>query len=528
MPGGAMVAPSIFNDVLGPVMRGPSSSHCAAALRIGRLARDLMDAHVTWARVEVDPRGSLATTHTSQGSDMGLAGGLLGWDATDPRLPDYAAELDRAGLRVEWVVADLGPLGARHPNTYKLTLRSAHELHTLVALSTGGGAIEVIRIDGCPVSIPGDGYETLLYLDGDAQALARDLSDRPEVDAVLAHHGPNVALVELRSQRPLGADAVQMAATEHAVRSTKHLSPVLPILTPPHLTLPYLTCAEMRAYNEGRGLDLGELAVRYECARSGLEPDQVLAKMVEIVCLLRSSIRAGVRGTSYADRILGPQAPGFQRAMERDALLEGGILNRVILYVTALMEAKSALKTIVAAPTAGACGALPGACLAATEALGRSEQDAARAMLAAGLIGVFIAHRSTFAAEECGCQAECGAASGMAAAALVTLAGGRAGQAAAAASMALQNVIGLVCDPVANRVEVPCLGRNVMAASNALACANMALAGYDPVIPLDEVIAAMDEVGRCLPAALRCTALGGLSVTPTSQAIAARLESEAF
>jgi L-serine dehydratase len=282
----------------------------------------------------------------------------------------------------------------------------------------------------------------------------------------------------------------------------------------------------MLAYNEGRDLDLSELAVRYECARSGLEPAQVLHRMVEIVRLLRSSIDEGIRGTAYADRILGPQARGFSRHMERGTLLDGGILNRAILYVTALMEAKSALKTIVAAPTAGACGALPGVCLAAAETLGRSEGDTARAMLAAGLIGVFVAHRSTFAAEECGCQAECGVASGMAAAALVALAGGRAGPAVAAASLALQNVIGLVCDPVANRVEVPCLGRNVMAAGNALACANMALAGYDPVVPLDEVIAAMDEVGRSLPAALRCTALGGLSVTPTSQAIAERLRSE--
>jgi L-serine dehydratase len=148
----------------------------------------------------------------------------------------------------------------------------------------------------------------------------------------------------------------------------------------------------------------------------------------------------------------------------------------------------------------------------------------AQAMLAAGLIGVFIAHHATFAAEVAGCQAECGAGSGMAAAALVTLAGGTTRQAVDAASSALQNVLGLVCDPVANRVEVPCLGRNVMAASNALACANMALAGYDAVIPLDEVIEAMDQVGRSIPRALRCTALGGLSVTPTSKEIARRLE----
>jgi L-serine dehydratase len=155
--------------------------------------------------------------------------------------------------------------------------------------------------------------------------------------------------------------------------------------------------------------------------------------------------------------------------------------------------------------------------------MGRSQADMARALLAAGMIGVFISARSTFAAEVCGCLAECGSGSGMAAAALVTLAGGSARQAVDAASMAIQNVLGMICDPVANRVEVPCLGRNVLAAANALACANMALAGYDAVIPLDEVIATMDRVGRSIPMELRCTALGGLSITPASKAIENRL-----
>jgi len=139
------------------------------------------------------------------------------------------------------------------------------------------------------------------------------------------------------------------------------------------------------------------------------------------------------------------------------------------------------------------------------------------------MIGVFIAAHATFAAEVGGCQAECGAGSGMAAAALVSLMGGTTQQAVNAASMALQNILGMICDPVANRVEVPCLGKNVMAASNALACANMALAGYDSVIPLDEVIQTMDEVGKMLPSALRCTALGGLSITKTSLEIEKRL-----
>jgi len=166
---------------------------------------------------------------------------------------------------------------------------------------------------------------------------------------------------------------------------------------------------------------------------------------------------------------------------------------------------------------------LPGACLAVADEMDLSDEAVAKAMLAAGLIGVFIATHSTFAAEVAGCQAECGAAASMAAAALVTLGDGSTSQAIAAASMALQSSLGMICDPVASRVEVPCLGKNVLAASNALSSANMALADYDAVIPLDEVIETADRVGRSLPRELRCTALGGLSVSKTAQEIAAHL-----
>ena len=195
----------------------------------------------------------------------------------------------------------------------------------------------------------------------------------------------------------------------------------------------------------------------------------------------------------------------------------------MILYVTALMEMKSSMGVIVAAPTAGSCGGLPGACIGAADAMGLSMDDMTRAMLAAGMVGVFIAAHATFAAEVGGCQAECGAGSGMAAAALVTLAGGSTRQAVNAASVALQNILGMICDPVANRVEVPCLGKNTLAASNALACAKMALADFDPVIPLDQVIATMDVVGKSLPYELRCTALGGLSITEASKEVEKRL-----
>jgi L-serine dehydratase len=140
---------------------------------------------------------------------------------------------------------------------------------------------------------------------------------------------------------------------------------------------------------------------------------------------------------------------------------------------------------------------------------------------------VFIATHWSFAAEAGGCQAECGSAASMAAAALVTLANGTLTQSVSAAALALQSMLGLICDPVANRVEVPCLGRNVLAASNALACANMALAGFAEVIPFDEVVATAKRVAEQMPRELRCTALGGLSITPTSLAIEQRLAARA-
>ncbi len=511
---------SIFNDVIGPVMRGPSSSHCAAALRIGRLARDLMGGNLTHVLAEYDRNGSLATTHESQGSDMGLLGGLLGWDATDARLPRSRQAVDEAGIGVRTEIVDAHD---EHPNTYRLTLRNAREKHTMVAVSTGGGMVEVIRVDDVPVSIAGDYWETLVWLEHGHQAEARSLAHELAADDVLLRAKPGLCLLQIKAQQPVADDRVLELLP--AVSLVRRLAPVLPVMSRAGVSVPFSTCAEMLAHDAPRDSALWQLALEYEAARGAWSEADVLSRMQDIVRTVRASIDQGLAGTDYADRILGCQSAAFAEAQQQGQLLDTGMLNRVVLTVTALMEVKSAMGVIVAAPTAGACAALPGACVAAADAMGLDDEHIAKALLAGGLIGVFIAARSTFAAEVCGCQAECGAASGMAAAALCTLAGGAVRQSTAAASLALQNSLGMICDPVANRVEVPCLGKNVAAAANALCCANMALAGFDPVIPLDEVIKTMDCVGRSLPRELRCTALGGLSVTPTAKRLEERLAS---
>ena len=513
--------PSIFNDVLGPVMRGPSSSHCAASLRIGRICRDLMDGKITDVLIEYDPMGSLATTHKSQGSDMGLFGGFLGWEADDERLVDYLKGVEEAGMNIQIEIRDINE---PHPNTYKIRLQNDHEIRDLVALSIGGGMIEVIRIDRANVSMAGDFYQTLIYSD-QPEVIVNYLKSAIEYDELNIHHGA-YSFVEMKSQVFLPDLIEEELKTMEEVDGIKKISPVLPVMSRKGVSVPFITCEEMLAFNEGKDLHLWELALAYESERGNISENEVFEKMRRIVRIMQNSIEYGLLGTKFKDRILGPQSLNFQTQMNQNTLVDANVLNQIILYVSSMMEVKSAMGVIVAAPTAGACGALPGAVLGSVSAMQLSEDEAVKAMLAAGMIGVFIAAHATFAAEVGGCQAECGSGSGMAAAAIVTLANGNLNQAIAAASMALQNSLGMICDPVANRVEAPCLGKNIMAASNALSMANMALADYDHLIPLDEVIDAMDKVGKSIAHELRCTGLGGLSATPTSKAIEAKLNGE--
>jgi L-serine dehydratase len=516
--------PSIFNDVIGPVMRGPSSSHCAASLRIGRLCRDLMGGTISEILIEFDPNGSLATTHKGQGSDMGLFGGFLGWEAYDERLTEAEDAIHTAGIKVQIDIVDIQ---ADHPNTYKISLTNSEETRVLTAISTGGGMIEVIALDGIEVSMQGDYYETLIYCNSTDEV--EKYSRRSlNFDHLLVHRGVDTHIIEIKSQVPLSKAALEEIQALTEVQSVKQLSPVLPVMSRKDLQVPFITCEEMLTYNAEENLELWELAIRYESIRGNLSGEEVFENMRKIVRIMESSIDQGLQGTKYADRLLGSQSPNFKRMHEAGQLVDGNVLNQIVMYVSAMMEVKSSMGVIVAAPTAGSCGALPGAVLGTTHSMKLPEDEAVKAMLAAGMIGVFIAAHSTFAAEVGGCQAECGAGSSMAAAAIVVLAKGSLQQSIAAASVALQNSLGMVCDPIANRVEAPCLGKNVMAASNALSCANMALANYDHLIPLDEVIDAMYQVGNSIPNTLRCTNLGGLSITKTAKALEAKLEQQQF
>ncbi|MGL1932538.1 MAG: L-serine ammonia-lyase, iron-sulfur-dependent, subunit alpha [Desulfotalea sp.] len=515
-----MSAPSIFNDVIGPIMRGPSSSHSAAAVRLGWFARYLMNSDISEVLVEADKSGSLPTTYHSQGSEMGVLGGILGFGLSDERLIHYADEIAKSGIYTRFEVGDFGDV---HPNTYRITVINKHEEHSIIAISSGGGIVEIIAIDNLPVSYKGDRYLAIIYYDVDKKPNVNILTTVVSNATVSEYENDQNSFFLVESGKPFGKGTIDKLKSLNL--QIRIIPPFLPVSMPDNMKVPFSSCNEMLAYNKERDFDIADLAIAYEGQRGGLTPELVVLKMVEIVEVVQKAIKTGLAGTSYKDRILGFQSGKFVQAEEKGTLHDLGVLNKIIAYTTALMEVKSSMGVIVAAPTAGSCGGLPATILGVAESLNCGNEKIAKAFLVAGLIGVFIAGDATFSAEVGGCQAECGAGSGMTAAAITYLQNGSVKQSVDAASMALQNILGMVCDPVANRVEVPCLGKNVLEASNALSVSNMALAGFDAVVSLHEVILTMDKVGKSIPHELRCTGLGGLSITNSSENIIVKLKS---
>ena len=254
-----------------------------------------------------------------------------------------------------------------------------------------------------------------------------------------------------------------------------------------------------------------------DCQDRDVSPEDSMAKMDKLWQTMKASVLDYDPTRRSPCGLSGGQ--GAQMATLANSLC-GPFIQEVIGIALKLGEHNACMGRIVAAPTAGACGVLPAVLIPLQRKDRLTDEQMVECLYVSAGFGQVIATRASISGAEGGCQAEVGSASGMAAAALVHARGGTKEQMAAACAMALQNVLGLVCDPVAGLVEVPCVKRNVMGAVNALACADMALAGLEGGIPCDEVIDAMAAVGRALPSSLRETGEGGLAATPTGRKIA--------
>ena len=289
--------------------------------------------------------------------------------------------------------------------------------------------------------------------------------------------------------------------------------------------LDYMSVAEIAAQARRQGSSFGEIVLQDQAAQMERSRTDILREMDESLAVMERAAERGLDKELRSNSGLTGGDGARMRAYARDAL-GGAFCARAMEIALATAECNAAMGRIVASPTAGSCGILPGAVISMMENRGVDRENACMALIAAGGVGMVIANQASISGAAGGCQAECGSAAAMAAAALVQMAGGDAGMLENAVAMALKNLLGLVCDPVAGLVEVPCIKRNAGGVMIAIAAADMALAGIRSVIPVDEVISAMREVGESLPCALRETALGGLAATPTGQEIRNRLFSE--
>jgi L-serine dehydratase len=270
-------------------------------------------------------------------------------------------------------------------------------------------------------------------------------------------------------------------------------------------------------------LSLGRIALASEARLLGLSEKEVIGEVLRRYGIMRDSVRQGLAGRELGMRLLKPSAARIFRSEARGILAVGGLHTRAAARALAALHVSNSMGIVCAAPTGGSAGVLPGVMVTLVEEKRLDDERTALALLAASAIGLIVAGRATFAAEVAGCQVEIGAAGAMGAAAVVEAAGGSAGQAADAAAISLQNTMGSVCDLVQGMCEIPCHTRNAVAASSAFVCADLILGGYANPIPLDETVDAVYASGKMLPAELRCTALGGLAVTPSALALGRKL-----
>lgn len=282
--------------------------------------------------------------------------------------------------------------------------------------------------------------------------------------------------------------------------------------------LMYNTVDELISQAQRRGVSIGELVIEDQALVLECSRDCIYADMRKRLDIMRECTHAeSMEHLKSTSGLTGGDAYRMYCNVHSERTVTGPVLAGAIMRALAVSETNAGMGRIVAAPTAGSCGILPAALLTLLDLQMISEQQCITAMFTAGAIGMVISNNATVAGAQGGCQAECGSAAAMAAGAVTEAMGGSPSQVGHAAAIALKNILGLVCDPVAGLVEIPCIKRNAAGVANALTASEMALAHIESKIPVDEVIVAMKQVGDTMSRTLKETAEGGLAVTPTGK-----------
>ena len=554
-----------LRDIIGPIMVGPSSSHTAGALRIARMARRLLSAAP--ARADITLYGSFAHTGTGHGTDKALVAGLLGLEADDLRIRDSFFLAKGAGLEFAFTRAtdaQAEAAGVEHPNTVDMRIVDADgERIDVRGVSVGGGAAAIRRIDGVDVDISGKRTSvvvsqrdergvlahiarclsdaavniattrmyrtrrgahayTVMEVDGSVPARAKEAIEQdPRVMGVrvIPADGPEGGMIGDGAAVDGRDDAAAAGGEQNGGAAGSMTDQQIEAAEERFARCDFTTGAELLALCGREGCSIAQAMAAREEALAALDgadagTDEYLARVLDV---MRASTEKPLREPEQSiGGLIGGEAHDSAAACARPDAVIDGIAADAMVRAMAVLETNACMGRIVATPTAGSSGVLPGVLFALQNGKGFDDATLRAGVLTASAVGYLAARNATVSGAEGGCQAEVGTAAAMAAAAAVEMAGGTPAAALDAASNALCALMGLVCDPVGGLVEIPCQKRNGSAAAVALTCAQIALAGVPNLVPFDETVAAMDAVGRTLPATLRETALGGIAAAPSA------------
>lgn len=513
---------SLLNSVIGPVMRGPSSSHCAAPYMMAKLARELSCSNgevLKNAVVRFDPRGSFAPVYKAQSSDENFAAGLAGAQLTDA---DYRDILPRVmqGIGFQFAIEICELENNNHPNRVDLELavQTADgdvRADLYAGASVGGGMYYIDAINGAPVFLTGKTATVFVWgAVADADAIAQELAvgtnrllgtlldpahDRVEVSLQSLPDAAVIAGVRRRD----GVSEVRFGdASQYPVCATDDLFST--------------SDAVIAVADQQQVGSLADAALVLEATRLGLSRDATRALFRERCELMLRVVAEGfdAKPEDNVMRFLTLRARKVRDA-NLPAGLGGAVLQDAMAGALSAMERDSNRGLVCAAPTAGSAGVVPGT-LYGLIRHGIDIEGATDALQVMAVIGAVFAARGTFAAECGGCSVETGASAAMAAAGVAQAYGGDAKQCFDAAAMCLMNTLGLVCDPVGGDVEIPCHARNVAGVSHAFSSAMAILAGFDAVLAYDELVDQTVKIGAMMHPDLRCTARGGCAATKTA------------
>jgi len=513
---------SILNDVLGPVMRGPSSSHSAAPFAIANSCRQLSTSNgekVTKARVRFDHDGSIAHVHTEQGADEGFAAGLLGTGVESDEYLQALPLLRSAASPFDFKIETCSLKQVDHPNLIEILLtcldKTSERTDTYLAVSSGGGTFSIFQLNGQDIALEG-AANTVLIECNKKVIYESALNHFPDKGIILnKRHSTNAVddIWSFQTQRALSADELASLADIPFIIRIREAAPAqLTVSGEKELFASTREVLELCADHS-----LPEIAVLYESELLGLSKGRTEKHFLERAQLMVKITEKGLQAPSQ-DMQLKLLKPSAGRIANSEAAkkLAGNSIHNAICGALSVMETSGTRGVVCACPTAGSAGILPG-CLYSLRLNEYSTAHIADALKVAGIVGKIIAERATFAGSVAGCAVEAGSAAAMAAAGLAYIMDEKSVEAPfSAAALCLMNNSGLVCDPVKGEVEVPCHARNIAGVGHAFTAATASIGGFNSYIPFDEVVDSMLEVGKTIPPSLRCTSQGGLATCPTA------------